>query len=112
MAGKSADYLVRVNPDLRSEDADETIRALAMIKGVLSVAEAKKDRTAKLAYSVDDFADSTGLSRSLLYEDIAAGALIARKKGARTIILADDGAAYLAELPIAVSARAKGGSPK
>ena len=35
----------------------------------------------------------------MLYEDIAAGILPARKRGNRTIILAEDLKAYLAALP-------------
>ena len=54
---------------------------------------------APLAYTVEDFAASTGLGRTRLYEAIKNRQLRARKYGKRTIILAEDGRAFLASLP-------------
>jgi hypothetical protein len=54
---------------------------------------------AELAYSLEEFTAETSVSRTQLYRDIKAGRLLARKVGARTIITADDAAAYLAGLP-------------
>ena len=54
---------------------------------------------AKLAYSVEEFGAVAGLGRTKLYAEIAAARLRARKAGKRTVILAEDGRAYLASLP-------------
>lgn len=40
-----------------------------------------------------------GIGRNLLYNEINAGRLIARKAGARTIITTEDAVAYLRSLP-------------
>ena len=53
----------------------------------------------KLAYSVEEAAEALGLGRTMLYGEIAAGRLRAKKIGKRTIILVDDARAYLASLP-------------
>lgn len=53
----------------------------------------------RLAYSVREFAAASGLSRSRLYEAMAAGQLQARKFGGRTIILDADARAFLEALP-------------
>jgi hypothetical protein len=60
----------------------------------------------KLAYNLSEFARLTGRGRTTLYGAIAAGDLRAKKSGRNTIILADDGQAYLAALPDAVEAGA------
>jgi excisionase family DNA binding protein len=54
----------------------------------------------KLAYSIAEFAHLSGLGRSFLYEQIKAGTLPVRKAGRRTLILQEDGQAWLAKLPI------------
>jgi len=54
---------------------------------------------AKLAYSIPEAVAATSFGKTVLYEDIAAGILPARKRGNRTIILAEDLKAYLAALP-------------
>jgi hypothetical protein len=56
---------------------------------------------AKMAYSIPEAMEATGIGRSSLYEDISAGRLMARKRGSRTVILARDLAAYLEALPVA-----------
>ena len=55
----------------------------------------------KLAYSMDEAASAAALSKSALYEDIAAGLLEIRKRGARTLILVDELRRNLAALPVA-----------
>jgi len=45
----------------------------------------------------------TNISRSALYEAIKEGSLIARKRGARTVITAADGLAWLEGLPVMCS---------
>jgi hypothetical protein len=53
----------------------------------------------KDAYSIDELAEKGPVGRSKLYEAIAAGRLIARKEGRRTIVLRDDYLNYLRSLP-------------
>lgn len=53
----------------------------------------------KLAYTIPEAVAASGMSRSSLYEAIKAGALLARKNGARTFILAVDLRAWLEGLP-------------
>jgi excisionase family DNA binding protein len=53
----------------------------------------------KLAYGISELSEATGFGRSTIYEQIAAGALRARKLGARTFIVADDVKAWLQNLP-------------
>lgn len=53
----------------------------------------------KLAYSIEEAADATAISKSALYEDIRGGKLIVRKRGARTVIIADELRDYLNALP-------------
>jgi Helix-turn-helix domain len=59
------------------------------------------NRDRKLAHSVAEFAQLSGLGRSFLYEQIKAGLLPIRKAGRRTLILHDEGQAWLAKLPVA-----------
>jgi hypothetical protein len=53
----------------------------------------------KLAFSIEEAMASTSIGRTKLYDDINSGLLNARKHGRKTLILADDLAAYLAALP-------------
>jgi excisionase family DNA binding protein len=53
----------------------------------------------KFAYSVADASLASGVGRSQIYEAVAAGELVARKRGTSTLILADDLKAWLAALP-------------
>lgn len=57
-------------------------------------------KTPKLAYSVPEAVVATSIGKTVLWEDIAKGKLPTRKRGTRTIILAEDLAAYLAGLPV------------
>lgn len=49
--------------------------------------------------SVEEAARFLGIGRSLVFEEIKAGRLVARKAGRRTIIAFDDAVAYLHSLP-------------
>lgn len=49
--------------------------------------------------SLDEFAALARLSRGMLYKEIKAGRLVARKIGDRTVVLAEDGDAWLCALP-------------
>jgi hypothetical protein len=53
----------------------------------------------KLAFSIEEAMAATSFGRQAIYDDINSGLLIARRRGSRTIILAEDLAAYLAALP-------------
>jgi excisionase family DNA binding protein len=53
----------------------------------------------KLAYSVEEFAEVTGLGRTAIYAAIKAKRLVARKHGGRTVILREEGIAFLQALP-------------
>lgn len=56
----------------------------------------------KFAHSIAEFAQLSGLGRSFLYEQIKSGQLPVRKAGRRTLILHQEGEAWLAKLPISV----------
>ena len=60
------------------------------------------------ADSVARFADKHGISRSQAFVEIAAGRLVARKVGSRTIIICEDAAAWRRALP---KAKSNGPSP-
>jgi excisionase family DNA binding protein len=51
------------------------------------------------AYRIPDVCKLTGLGRTTIYAAIKAGALIARRYGRCTIVLAEDLAAFLRNLP-------------
>ena len=53
----------------------------------------------KLAHTIPQAVQASGLSRSMLYLAIGRGELEARKCGARTVILDDDLRLFLARLP-------------
>jgi excisionase family DNA binding protein len=59
----------------------------------------------KISYSMNEAAEATGISRTSLYDDIAAGKLEARKRGSGTYILAAELLRYLQAFPAAVMAR-------
>ena len=52
----------------------------------------------KLAHTIAEFVQLSGLGRSFIYQEIKAGRLVVR----RSLILHDEGQAYLARLPVAV----------
>ena len=53
-----------------------------------------------LAYGIETFAKATGVGRDKIYGAIREGRLNARKVGSRTIILREDGEAWLRSLPV------------
>ena len=55
---------------------------------------------AKLAFTIPEFVEASGVGRSSVYEAIAAGRLKARKNGARTLIAYDDGRDFIDALPV------------
>jgi len=54
----------------------------------------------KLAYTIREAIDATGIKHSALYEEIKAGRLETRKRGSTTLILAEELRRYLAALPV------------
>jgi excisionase family DNA binding protein len=52
-----------------------------------------------IAYSVAEACTVARAGRTAIYEAIRTGALIARKRGRRTLVLADDLRRYLESLP-------------
>jgi excisionase family DNA binding protein len=55
--------------------------------------------TRQQAYSVENFGQVFNIGRSMIYEEIRAGRLKARKAGARTLITHEDAMAWLNALP-------------
>ncbi len=55
----------------------------------------------KLAVSIAEATEITGIGRSRLYEEIRAGKIQPRKNGTRTLLLVADLAAYVQSLPLA-----------
>jgi len=53
----------------------------------------------KFALNIPEAAEASNTCKSTIYEEIAAGRLIARKRGSRTIILAEDLQHWLRQLP-------------
>ena len=49
----------------------------------------------QLAYTIDQFSRAVGVGKTTVYEEIAAGRLIAAKVGAKTLIPADRGREWL-----------------
>lgn len=54
----------------------------------------------KLAYTVNEWLEKSGDSRATFYRAVNEGRLKVRKNGRKTLILAEDGAAYLNGLPL------------
>jgi hypothetical protein len=57
------------------------------------------DQIRKLAYSIAELTEMSGVGRSFLYEEVKAGRLIVTKAGRRSIVLYDDALAWLTTLP-------------
>jgi hypothetical protein len=63
------------------------------------LATTTRRRSARLAYSIERLGKECDISRSMIYEEIAAGRLIARKIGRRTIVRRSDALLWLRSLP-------------
>jgi hypothetical protein len=63
------------------------------------LAKAVRRQTARLAYSIERLAKESDISRSMIYEEITAGRLIARKIGRRTVVRRSDALRWLRLLP-------------
>jgi excisionase family DNA binding protein len=53
----------------------------------------------RLAYSIAEAAEITGVGRSFIYEEIKAGRLVVKKAGRRSLVFDADLKAWLASLP-------------
>ena len=53
----------------------------------------------KLAFTIDDAVNASGLARSRIYELVGTGHLEARKAGRRTLITGESLRQYIASLP-------------
>ncbi len=78
---------------LRSIEAD------VMAWRVLAPPKPHEPPIEKLAFTIAEAEASTGISKSVLYEEIAAGRLETRKRGSATLILREELARYLSVLP-------------
>jgi excisionase family DNA binding protein len=54
----------------------------------------------RFGYAVSEAAEVSGVGRTVLYDEIRAGRLTARKIGRRTVILRDDLMRWLRERPV------------
>jgi hypothetical protein len=61
--------------------------------------QAERELSAIRAYRIPDVCAATGLGRTSVYAAIKSGALIARRCGRCTIVLAEDLTAFLRNLP-------------
>jgi len=57
------------------------------------------EQISKLAYSISELSEMSGIGRSFLYEEIKAGRLTVTKAGRRSIVLHGDALAWLTSLP-------------
>jgi hypothetical protein len=57
------------------------------------------EQVSKLAYSIPELSEMSGVGRSFLYEEIKARRLIVTKAGRRSIVLHGDALAWLSSLP-------------
>jgi excisionase family DNA binding protein len=62
------------------------------------------EQICKLAYSIAELAEISGVGRSFLYEEIKSGHLIVTKAGRRSLILHEDAITWLSTLPKLVAA--------
>lgn len=62
---------------------------------------ATQSRQAKLAYTIDELAEASGVGRSKIYQEISEGRLKTRKLGKRRLTLHDDATVWLQALPAA-----------
>jgi excisionase family DNA binding protein len=53
----------------------------------------------KLAYTIKEAVDATGIGQSAIYEELTTGRLAAKKRGGTTLIEADELKAFIARLP-------------
>jgi len=65
----------------------------------MTTLDATRPAETPLAHSIEDAARLTSCGRTAIYEAIKRGALTARKRGRRTLILDHDLRAWLAALP-------------
>ena len=67
------------------------------MSGYTSSLTASARKIERLAYTIDEFAEATTLSRAFIYEEIRAGRLKKKKFGKRSVIDAEEARRYLSE---------------
>jgi hypothetical protein len=78
-----------------SESTKITTRSQAAAHGD----QAERELLGPRAFRIPEVCQRSGLGRTSVYAAIASRALIARRYGRRTVVLADDLAAFLRNLP-------------
>ena len=64
------------------------------------------EQSRKLAYSIAELTEISGLGRSFLYEEIKAGRLTVTKAGRRSLVLHGDAMTWLTALPKTATTKA------
>jgi hypothetical protein len=71
----------------------------APVENAASAGDDRRELSAPRAYRIRDVCRATSLGRTSIYAAIKSGALVARKWNRATIVLAEDLAAFLRNLP-------------
>ena len=79
-------YHPRTGPDRRSADRDQATPPAASSPPSPQASQQEPESTERLAYSIDEAARLTGLSRDLLYDEMRRGNLTYLKVGRRRLI--------------------------
>jgi hypothetical protein len=91
-----------LSPDRPVESVSETSRmVMASANGAVESSTNGTQKTGPILISIADARTMTGLSRSVIYRQLAAGNLRAVKGGARTLILLQSLIDYVNSLPSA-----------
>ena len=90
---------------------DATMRKTEVTESADEVSSAQATAYPRLAYGIESAADALDLSRSRIYELIAAGEIAACKVGIRTIIPATELAAFLDRHRVARLPDVRSGQP-
>jgi hypothetical protein len=75
----------------RLNAASDNVNSMELVK--------MPEQIRKLAYSIAELTEISGIGRSFLYEEIKSGRLVVTKAGRRSLILYDDALAWLTTLP-------------
>lgn len=59
-----------------------------------------KGNTQKVALRIDEVVETSGVGRTMVYEAIKTGKLLARKNGKTTLVLVEDMNSWLKNLPL------------
>ena len=70
-----------------------------MVGGAAMRDDGNKPQLSKLALSISEVVSTSGVGRTLVFAEMKAGRLIARKCGRRTVVLIDDLQNWLQAMP-------------